>query len=279
MATTAKKATKKTTTSSRSEAAKKAAATRKRNQAADARKRQAAAEKAAATRKRNEAAAKRAKVSPERAPIVEREPRILAEDASFAAAGLAVDAVTLVKQASTKLEELRAEVRRAAGDPAATFRSVSETAPATVTRTVGDVRGRLVAELETAIAAFEKTFDAKAIEGRKLVESLKSDERVAKLLDQTSSTRSQVKAALTSVTRTVDLAFGAGRKQAETAATQVKGASTSVTRTVDIAFGAGRKQAETAATQVKAAATSVRKAAEAVPAAAEAVEDQVDRAS
>jgi hypothetical protein len=290
--TTAKKtATKKTATTKataatptteaakRKAAAQKAAATRKRNQAAEARKREAAAQKAAATRKRNEAAAQRAKVSPERAPIVEREPRILAEDASFAAAGLAVDAVSVVRHASAKIDELRAEVKKAAGDPAAAFKSLSETAPATVTRTVGDVRGRLVAELESAIAVFEKTFDAKAIEGRKLVESLKSDDRIAKLLDQTSSTRSQVKAAVTSVTKTVDVALGAGRKQAETATSQVKGATTSVTKTVDVAVEAGRKQAETAKSQVKAAATSVRKSAEAVPGAVEGLEAEVEKAS
>jgi hypothetical protein len=279
--TATKKATKKTTASSaeaaakRKAAAKKAAETRKRNQA----KREEAAKKAAATRKRNAAAEERAAVAPGRGPIAEREPRVIAEDASFAAAGLAVDAVGIVRNATAKLDELRAEVRKAAGDPAATFKSLSETAPATVTRTVEDVRGRLVAELETAIAAFERTFDEKATEGRKLAESLKNDDRVAKLLDQSASTRSQVKAALTSVTRTVDVAFGAGRKQAETAASQVKGATTSVTKTVDAAVEAGRKQAETAASQVKAAATSVRKTAESIPGVAEAVESEVDQAS
>ncbi len=279
--TTDTKTTKAPTTEAakRKAAAQKAAATRKKNQAAEARKNKAAAEKAAATRKRNAAAAKREKVAPKRAPIAEREPRIIAEDASFAAAGLAVDAVTLVRNATTKLEQLRGEVRKAVSDPAATIKGVSETAPATVTRTVGDVRERLVAELETAIASFEKTFDSKATDGRKLVESLKSDPRVAKLLDQSGTTRSQVKAALTSVTKTVDVALEAGRKQAETATSQIKGATTSVTRTVDVAVDAGRKQAGTAASQVKAAATSIRKTADAVPAAAEGVEKQVEKAS
>jgi hypothetical protein len=266
-------------TTTKKTATKKATAKTSSTPTAEAAKRKAAAQKAAATRKRNAAAAKRAKVSPERAPIAEREPRILAEDASFAAAGLAVDAVSVVRHASAKIDELRAEVRKAAGDPAATFKSLSETAPATVTRTVGDVRGRLVAELESAIAGFERTFDAKASEGRELVESLKNDDRIAKLLDQTSSTRSQVKSALTSVTRTVDVAVGAGRKQAETATSQIKGATTSVTKTVDVAVEAGRKQAETAKSQVKAAATAVRKSAEAVPGAVEGLEAEVDKAS
>ncbi|MEX1177513.1 MAG: hypothetical protein WEB09_03540 [Nitriliruptor sp.] len=279
--TTAKSTSKTANTDAakRKAAAEKAAATRKKNQAAEARKRKAAAEKAAATRKRNAAAAEREKVSPERAPIAEREPRTIAGDASYAAAGLAVDALTLIRNANAKIEQLRTEVRKAAGDPVATFKGVSEAAPSTVTRTVGDVRGRLVAELETAIAQFEKTFDSKATEGRKLVETLKNDTRIAKFLDQSGNTRSQVKAALTSVTKTLDVALGAGRKQAETATSQIKGATTSVTRTVDVAVEAGRKQAETAATQVKAAATSVRKTAETVPAAAEGVEKQVDEAS
>ncbi len=55
--------------------------------------------------------------------------------------------------------------------------------------------------------------------------------------------------------------------QAKTARSQVKAAATSVTKTVQTrATGSGaeaRKQAETARTQVKAAATSVRKAAKA----------------
>jgi hypothetical protein len=294
MATTTEKATstkatsttKKATTKSpatdaakRKAAAQKAAATRKRNQAAEARKRQAAAEKAVATRKRNAKAAEQEKVDPTRAPLAEREPRTLAEDATYATAGFAIDAVTIVRNATVKLEELRTAVQKAAGDPGATVRGVTATGPATVTRTAQDVRGRLVAELETAIASFETQFDAKAIEGRKLVESLKKDPRVAKLLDQTSNTRSQVKAALTSMTRTVDAAVAAGRKQAGTASSQVKGATTSVAKTLDVAVGAGRKQAGTARSQAKAAATSARRSADTVPGAAEAVETELEKAT
>jgi hypothetical protein len=253
MATTTEKATstkatsttKKATTKSpatdaakRKAAAQKAAATRKRNQAAEARKRQAAAAKAVATRKRNAKAAEQEKVDPTRAPLAEREPRTLAEDATYATAGFAIDAVTIVRNATVKLEELRTAVQKAAGDPGATVRGVTATGPATVTRTAQDVRGRLVAELETAIASFETQFDAKAIEGRKLVESLKKDPRVAKLLDQTSNTRSQVKAALTSMTRTVDAAVAAGRKQAGTASSQAKAAATSARRSADTVPGA-----------------------------------------
>lgn len=277
--TTAKKtATKKTatTTTASTDAAKRKAAAQK---AAATRKRKAAAEKAAATRKRNAKAAEKAKVEPKRAPLAEREPKILAEDASYAAAGLAVDAVTLVRHAIDKLEELRTEVSKAAGDPAATVKSVTENGPATVTRTANDVRDRFVAELETAIANFESQFDTKAIEGRKLVESMKKDSRVAKLLEQSATARSQVKAALTSVTKTVGAAVGAGRKQAETATSQVKGATTSITKTLDVAVEAGKKQAGTAVSQVKAATTSVKKAAESVPAAAKGVEAEVEEAS
>ena len=63
------------------------------------------------------------------------------------------------------------------------------------------------------------------------------------MLDQTSSTRSQLKAAFTSVTKTADVAVEAGSKAAS-------------------------KQAGNAKTQVKAATTSVRKSAETVAEAA-----------
>jgi hypothetical protein len=273
MATTTEK---KTTTTESAEAAKRKAAAQK---AAATRKRKAAAEKAAATRKRNAKAAEKEKVSPKRAPLAEREPKTLAEDASYAAAGLAVDAVTLVRHAIDKLEELRSEVSKAAGDPSATVKNVTENGPATVTRTATDVRDRFVAELETAVANFESQFDTKATEGRKLVEALKKDSRIAKLLEQSSTARSQVKAALTSVTKTVGAAVGAGKKQAETASSQVKGATTSVTKTLDVAVEAGKKQAGTAATQVKAATTSVKKLAESVPAAIKGAEDEIEDAS
>jgi hypothetical protein len=268
--TTEKKTTESTEAAKRKAAAQKAAATRKRK---------AAAEKAAATRKRNAKAAEKAKVEPKRAPLNEREPKILAEDASYAAAGLAVDAVTLVRNAIDKLEELRTEVAKAAGDPAATVKNVTENGPATVQKHAHDVRERFVAELEQAVAAFETQFDTKAVEGRKLAESLKKDSRVAKLLEQSSTARAQVKAALTSVTKTVGAAVGAGRKQAGTATSQIKGATTSVTKTVDVAVEAGKKQAETAKSQVKAAATSVKKVAETVPGAVKGVEDEVEDAS
>jgi hypothetical protein len=274
--TTAKKSTSTKTTTASTDAAKRKAAAQK---AAATRKRKAAAEKAAATRKANAKAAEKEKVSPKRAKLAEREPKILAEDASYAAAGLAVDAVTQVRHAIDKLDELRAEVSKAAGDPSATVKNVTENAPATVTRTATDVRDRLVAELETAIANFETQFDTKATEGRKLVESMKKDSRVATLLDQSSSSRSQVKAAITSVTKTFVAAFEAGKKQAETATSQVKGATTSVTKTFDVALEAGKKQAGNAVSQVKAAATSLRRSAEAVPGAAEAVESEVEKAS
>jgi exonuclease VII large subunit len=158
-------------------------------------------------------------------------------------------------------------------------RNVANEAPTAATKTVENVRHKLIVELEAAIRVFERTFDEKATEGRQLVDSLKQDTRVNRFLDQSESTRSQLKAALTSLTKTVDVAAGAARKQADTASSQVKGAVTSVGRTVDVATEAAKKQADTAVTQVKAAATSVRRSAETVGDAAEAATAKVDEAS
>lgn len=186
-------------------------------------------------------------------PLREREPQVLAEDTSYAVAGLAVDAVSLAKAAVAKIDELRAEVAKVTADPKATVASVrtaAEKAPATAKETAEDVRGKLVKELESAIASFEKTFDAKAVEGRKLIDALKKDQRVNRFLDQTASTRAQIKAAVTSLTRTAETAVEAGKKQADVATAQLKGA-----------------------------VTSVRKSATAASDAAEAVQAEVDQAS
>lgn len=206
----------------------------------------------ATTRKRpstKKATATRRKAAPKRTPLLERDRQLIAEDASYAFAGLAVETVTLGKAAAQKVAELRGEVAKAAADPRATVRTVTDEAPVAVRTTVDGVRHKLIVELESAIASFEKTFDARATEGRKLVDGLKKDGRISKLLDQSKTARSQV-----------------------------KGAFTSVTRTADVATDAARKQAGTATSQVKAAATSVRKTAGAVPDAVEGAAAEVDQA-
>jgi hypothetical protein len=76
--------------------------------------------------------------------------------------------------------------------------------------------------------------DNKAAEGRKVAADVKKDTRVKKILEQTGNSRSQVKAAVTSVRKTADVSLvagrSAGRKQAGNASSQVKAAVTSLRR-------------------------------------------------
>lgn len=228
-------------------------------------------------------------------PLLERDRQTIAQDVSYAVAGLSVEAVSLAKAAIAKIEELRGEVAKT--DPKTLVSSLRDDAPAKVEKAVTDARGKLVAELEDAIKAFESTFDTRATEGRKLIADLKKDERVSKFLDQTASTRSQLKAALTSVTKTGQVAVEAGRKPVDNATSQlkgavtsvrkgtdnagaqVKGAVTSVRKGADAAVEAAKKQADTATSQVKGAVTSVRKSADTAGDAAEATTEKVDQAS
>ena len=181
---------------------------------------------------------------PATTPLLEREPQTLVQDLSYAVAGLSVEAVSLAKSAVAKIDELRGEVAKAAQDPKATFSTVRQQGPAKVEKTVADVRAKLIAELEDAVRAFEATFDTRATEGRKLIGDLKKDQRVSKFLDQTSSSRSQLKAAFTSVTKTGQAAVEAGLKQADTATSQVKGAVTSVRKTADTVSDAAEATTE-----------------------------------
>ena len=232
-----------------------------------------------ATARKTSTTKRTAAKKPATTPLLEREPQTLVQDLSYAVAGLSVEAVSLAKSAVSKIDELRSEVTKAAQDPKATFTTVREQGPAKVEKTVADVRGKLITELEDAVRAFEATFDTRATEGRKLIGDLKKDQRVSKFLDQTSNSRSQLKAAFTSVTKTGQVAVDAGIKQADTAGSQVKGAVTSVTKTAEAAVDAARDQASTATTQVKGAVTSVRRSADAASDAAEATAEKVDDAS
>ncbi|MFA9429040.1 hypothetical protein [Egicoccus sp. AB-alg2] len=151
----------------------------------------------------------------------EREPKALLEDAGYAAAGLAHDVVELARALPTRLEAVRAE----------------------------DLRGRVAKDVEARLAQLTTLIDKKAAEGRKVTADVRRDARVARLLEQTGTTRSQVKAAVTSVRKTADVTVAAGRN-------------------------AGRRQAELAASQLKAAATSLRRSGETVvDAAAETTQD------
>jgi len=179
MATTAKKTAKKT--------ARKTAA--KRTTAKTAAKRTTAASRTPATPQ-----------------VTERDPKVLLEDAGYAAAGLAHDVVELARTLPGRLEAVRAE----------------------------DLRARVNKDVEGLLAQLTTLLDKKAAEGRKVAADVRKDARVARLLDQTGNTRSQVKAAVTSVRKTADVTVAAGRsagrKQAEVAATQLKGATTSLRR-------------------------------------------------
>lgn len=202
--------------------------------------------KKATTKKATAKKATAKKSTTKRTPLHQRQPQQIAQDATYAFAGFGLEAVSRAKQAVAKIEELRDEVAKVANDPRAVVSSVREDAPARVEKTVDGVRSKLIAELESAVASFESTFDTRANEGRKLIEELKKDQRVNKFLDQTSNTRSQVKAALTSVTKTGQAAFDAAREQADTASSQVKGAVTSLRKSA----GAATDAAEAAADEV-----------------------------
>lgn len=196
MATTAKKTAKKT---ARKTTAKRTTA------------------KTATQRTASKTTATRATATP---PVTDRDPKVLFEDAGYAAAGLAHDVVELARALPGRLEAVRAE----------------------------DLRARVNKDVEGLLAQLTTLLDKKAAEGRKVAADVRKDARVARLLEQTGNTRSQVKSAVTSVRKTADVTVAAGRS-------------------------AGRKQAEVAASQLKGAATSLRRSGEAV---ADAAVDTVD---
>jgi hypothetical protein len=168
------------------------------------------------------------KRAPKKPALVEREPRVVLEDAGYAIAGVASDVVEFAKVLPSKVQGYRGQFTKTADEAPERVRAIAEEAPVKVRETVTDVRSRVTKDLEGWIKTFEKNFDKKAAEGRKVAEQVKKDERVQRILDQTGTTRSQVKGAVTSVAKTADAAAEAGRKQAESARTQVKGAATSV---------------------------------------------------
>jgi hypothetical protein len=210
-----------------------------------------------------------ARKTTKRTPLHEREPRTLLEDAGYATAGVVNDTVELLRELPSKVQGWRGQATKVAKDAPERVKDLRTEAPAKVESTVKDVRDRVSKDVDGWLKTFEQKFDGKAAEGRKIADELKSDDRVKKVLDQTGNTRSQVKAAFTSVIKTGEVAAEAGKKQVDTATSQAKGAVTSARKTGEAAAKAGKKQASTASTQVKGAATSVRKSAEAVTEAAQ----------
>jgi hypothetical protein len=210
-----------------------------------------------------------ARKTTKRTPLHEREPRTLLEDAGYATAGVVNDTVELLRELPSKVQGWRGQATKVAKDAPERVKDLRTEAPAKVESTVKDVRDRVSKDVDGWLKTFEQKFDGKAAEGRKIADELKSDDRVKKVLDQTGNTRSQVKAAFTSVIKTGEVAAEAGKKQVDTATSQAKGAVTSARKAGEAAAKAGKKQASTASTQVKGAATSVRKSAEAVTEAAQ----------
>ncbi|GGI05108.1 hypothetical protein [Egicoccus halophilus] len=136
----------------------------------------------------------------------EREATSVLEDAGYAAAGLAHDVVTLARRLPERLESVK----------------------------VDEWRERVGKDVEGLLGQLTELLDKKATEGRRVAADVRSDARVARLLEQTGATRSQVRAAVSSVRRTADVTVAAGRfagrRQAEVATNQVRTAATSVRR-------------------------------------------------
>lgn len=163
--------------------------------------------------------------------LLERDPQALLEDAGYAAAGVARDALELARTLPSRIEGLRGEVEKAAREAPERVKDLRSEVPTRVETTVKDVRVRVGKDLQSWLDTFERQFDTKAADGRKVADSVRSDERVKRILEQTDNTRSQVKGAITSVVKTGSVAGEAGREQADKATSQVKAAATSTRRT------------------------------------------------
>ena len=242
----AKKATKKSTTA-RKPAAKRTTATRK-------------------------------PATPKKQPLLAREPSMLLEDAGYAYVGLVGDVVELAKGLPARVEKLRDE----SVDAAEEVPSLLMATPRMIEHSLAAARERALLEAERYVTKFEKVFDKKAAEGRKLAEDVRSDERVASVLRQTENTSQQIRGAVTSVTKTPQVAADAAHDQAEIAKSQTKAAvtttrnsvkdirssakaaATSVLKTRDVAVHAAEEQAEVAKSKVKGAVTSTKKSAEVI---------------
>jgi hypothetical protein len=220
------------------------------------------------------------RVNPSPTPLYQRDAGALLETAGYAATGLAHDVIELARVLPTRLDDAPAIVRE-----------LRTEAPKRAEATLTALRERLARDVQRTLDQVAGVVDGKAADGKRIVDDVVRDERFARVLDQTANTRSQLKAALTSVTRTADVTADAASEQASTARRQVKaattsvqhsaedagsavkGAVTSIRKVADVAADAASKQATTARSQVKAAATSVRRSAETV---VDAVEETVE---
>jgi hypothetical protein len=202
--------------------------------------------------------------APKRVPLREREPKVLLEDAGYAVTGVIGDVVDIAKALPDRAESLWRQVETTAKETPKRVESLRSEGPTKLESQWTALRGRLVKEGDRFITSFEKVFDGKAAEGRKLAEQVKQDERISTLLERTATSRSQVKAAVTSATKTADVAVEAGKKQLDVARSQAKGAVTAASKAPEKARAAAKPQAEAAKTKAKAAVTSTKKTADKV---------------
>lgn len=157
-----------------------------------------------------------------------------ANDAGYALAALATDALQLATEALQLAKQVPAKAQ-------GRVQQVSGKAQ-TRAQDLRDLQARR-ADLEAKVREFreeaEELLDEKAAQGRGITEGILNDERVRRVLDQASTARSQVKAALTSIRRTGGAVAGAattaGKEQGSVAKSQVKAAATSVKKTADAA--------------------------------------------
>ncbi len=177
-------------------------------------------------------------------PVEDKDFATFAEQAAWAYAGLVTDVVSLAAAAPKHLPSSREEL----------------------TKTRDEVVTGIRSNVHTVAASLNARLEARAAVGRKAAEDLRNDPRVERVtttlkpvVDQAGNTRSQVKAALTSVSKTANVAGDAATKQFGNVTKQAKGAVTSLGKVNDVALDASRKQASNARSQVKAARTSTRK--------------------
>jgi hypothetical protein len=273
-----KDATTPSTTEATSSSARKSSSTAKKSTAEKSTAKKSTAKKSTAktsTPKKSSAARKPAPSAPR---LHEREPKVIVLDATYATAGIATEVISRVKGLPARIEAVRTDLpqrleqtldglrdvptgagpdraKAAGGELKAKVRSQRVQVEAQVRdlrtkaeRELDARRQKVTRELDDRIRTFESSFDQRAEEGRRVTAELQKDQRVARaeeqlkrVLEQTDNTRSQIRAALTSVKRTTEVAREAATKQAETAKSQVKAATTSVKKSAGAVLDAGKE--------------------------------------
>ena len=148
------------------------------------------------------------KASTKTTPLRERELTTLIEDAGYAAAAVANDAyrtvLDLPKKFDDEINELRTDAPGFVKELPNKARTRAEEFEADVKARVEKYLDKYVDEAKTLrdkatkavedrIQSFEKDFDARAKDGRKVVDSLLADERVSGVVEQAKDTGNTVK--------------------------------------------------------------------------------------